>query len=664
MIEETTTESVEAASRGVADSIKVLSAIGAAWSTYTLYPNPAQQPAFGRAVAELSEFAAGGPIIDVGAGTFTFRNNPLPVARDGLDRLATQFFIHDLEAFRFMSAPTAEELVLLFDVVSDEDIGGESTVEERLIDGGVKSIVVWARGLLGSYGDRREDGYEEGWGDGRSVRRTKIAELAELGVDAGFLVESLHDLAGGDSDLLAKHFVDAFVELHMPDPGLPKASMADLGEALMPYLADDIPPSPLVTFVDAFRLLEGEERLRVFELFLDSVDDATHRLFVDQFGGEELGNVAGQLDDDYSGALLEYVRESLDRPDGSFEDLLPPLHSAEGIADMRREASDRIAGILADREQQFDPDADIFAALRTELTAPFPTTAEIDVLRRLFTHERRQHRFRRLVRVWTGRISDAMREKDYRRAVQIVEAIQNDPPYAADDRHIVEEALGGLVTEDLLESMWETNDRDERSDLPDLVAALGAGVVDRLIEELAGEENAGRRKVLVELLGGLAGQNLRSITSRLNDRRWYVVRNLATVLGRSGNPGAAKALQDLTKHDDYRVRVEAVRALVPIDSVAATDTLIEMLWDSNNRVRQTALTYLRNGLRPVAPLVAAIGKGGLEPDVATSLVSIIAKQRSPEAVSALKDLAGRKVAVRGADRSVRQAAKEALKGMR
>ncbi|MBT8212810.1 MAG: HEAT repeat domain-containing protein [Acidimicrobiia bacterium] len=659
MIEEELSE--DQLSRGVVDASAVLSALGAAWTTFALYPNPKDQPAFDRAVADLARFSDGGPVIDVGAGIFTFRGNQLPVSRDGLDRLATQFFVHDVEAFRFVSAPDANDLLGLFEVVADENVNAEAAVADLLAEAGVESVVVWARGLLGSYGDTKEDGYEEQWGEGRSVRRSRIAEIAELGVDAEFMVSSLKELCGTDSDLLAKHFVDAFVELHTPTPE--DSIVDDLSDALMPYLAEDLPPSPLTTFMDAFRLLEGDDRIRVFERFLDSVDDATHRLFVDQFGGLELGDVADDLDGDYTDALLGYVRESLDSPEGTFDDLLPPLQSSEDIGRLRRDASERISQVLQDRAQEFDPGADGYASVRQELTRPFPDTAEIDVMRRLFVFERRQHRLRRVVRVWTGRVAEAMRSGDYKKAWQVVMAIQDDPPYAADDRHIVDEALGQLIDDDLLESLWDSKERADRSDLPDLVAALGTGAVDKLIEELATEENSGRRKVLVELLGGLAARSVMPIANRLGDKRWYVVRNLATVLGRSANPGAAKPLRALTEHTDHRVRVEAMRALVPLDPEASFEVLVEMLHDSNHRVRQTALTYLRTGQRPVGPLAAAIDSGQLEPEVGRAVVHVIARQKDAGADEALKRLAGKKVAMRGVDRTVRQAAKEALKGL-
>ncbi|MBT8197737.1 MAG: hypothetical protein KJO84_04460, partial [Acidimicrobiia bacterium] len=76
-----------------------------------------------------------------------------------------------------------------------------------------------------------------------------------------------------------------------------------------------------------------------------------------------------------------------------------------------------------------------------------------------------------------------------------------------------------------------------------------------------------------------------------------------------------------------------------------------------------ALTYLRPGQRPVAPLAAAIDGGDLAPEVGRAVVHIIARQANDDAQAALKRLAGKKVAMRGIERTVRHAAKEALKEM-
>lgn len=226
---------------------------------------------------------------------------------------------------------------------------------------------------------------------------------------------------------------------------------------------------------------------------------------------------------------------------------------------------------------------------------------------------------------------------------------------------MIDEALSRLVTDDLLAALWNATGDEEGGEVLALVTALGPAVINRLIEEMATEENAGRRKVLVELLGELGEQNVRPLVKRLDDPRWFVVRNLATVLGKSGNPRAVKPLRDLAVHDDYRVRLEALRALVPLDQDAATDVLVRALSDSNQRITQLALTYLRNGKRPVEPLVEAVETGDLAGDVLVEVIDIIARQGGEAAASALEEIAGRKFAVRGSDRAARQAAKDALK---
>ena len=56
----------------------------------------------------------------------------------------------------------------------------------------------------------------------------------------------------------------------------------------------------------------------------------------------------------------------------------------------------------------------------------------------------------------------------------------------------------------------------------------------------------------------------RSVDRHLTGQPWFVVRNLATVLAKTGQLGATPGLRQLMGHDDYRVTVEALRGLMRI----------------------------------------------------------------------------------------------------
>jgi HEAT repeat protein len=186
-------------------------------------------------------------------------------------------------------------------------------------------------------------------------------------------------------------------------------------------------------------------------------------------------------------------------------------------------------------------------------------------------------------------------------------------------------------------------------------------VVDDLVEMLATEESSGTRRVLIDLLVGVARDDVKRFIPHLEDERWFVVRNLAIILGRSGHHRVGPQLRTLLKHSDHRVRVEAVRGLVLIGD-GAVDVLVGALGDSHERVRQNALNLLRTQqlAGSEAVIVDAINGDGIGTGERQGLVEVLAGVGTPSARAALEDLAGRKVVLRPAQRAVRDAARAAL----
>ena len=66
-----------------------------------------------------------------------------------------------------------------------------------------------------------------------------------------------------------------------------------------------------------------------------------------------------------------------------------------------------------------------------------------------------------------------------------------------------------------------------------VIFRLAPRVFDQLVERLGDTEDAQERRMLTDLLA-VSLTDVRRIEAHLNDPRWYVIRNLAIVLGRSG----------------------------------------------------------------------------------------------------------------------------------
>lgn len=160
----------------------------------------------------------------------------------------------------------------------------------------------------------------------------------------------------------------------------------------------------------------------------------------------------------------------------------------------------------------------------------------------------------------------------------------------------------------------------------------------------------------------MAGRNdVRLLTPWLRDPRWFIVRNVATAVGRAGRESGIPALRGIMDHADDRVRVEVYRALAALEGDAGIATLIVALDDPSQRVRNAAVSLLR--AIPSDDVCAAVAGylagGDPEPDDARRLVKIIAERRSEAATTALADLAGRRFAM-GSSKVVRAEARAAL----
>ena len=194
-----------------------------------------------------------------------------------------------------------------------------------------------------------------------------------------------------------------------------------------------------------------------------------------------------------------------------------------------------------------------------------------------------------------------------------------------------------------------------------LLAAWGEPLVEFLIAGMLVDEPVVNRRHLVEYLGMAGRSDVRLLTAWLRDPRWFIVRNIATAVGKAGRTTAVPALEAVLDHTDDRVRVEVVRALVALKGDEGIGYALAALRDPSPRVRQAAVSLLRaSPSDEVVPgVVGVLGDGPATADEARRLVDVIAERKTPQAVEALESLVAKRFAV-GSLRTVRDAAKAAL----
>lgn len=129
-----------------------------------------------------------------------------------------------------------------------------------------------------------------------------------------------------------------------------------------------------------------------------------------------------------------------------------------------------------------------------------------------------------------------------------------------------------------------------------LVRAAGQGAVIWAVERLGSTENLTLRKSLSMLLAGVGEAAVPAILSRIDDPRWYVVRNLVNVLGYIGSLETLEYLRVCLFHPDVRVSKEAVRSLAKIGGETAEAILVSVLRGEDHQLFPQVMASL-GGMR-------------------------------------------------------------------
>lgn len=121
----------------------------------------------------------------------------------------------------------------------------------------------------------------------------------------------------------------------------------------------------------------------------------------------------------------------------------------------------------------------------------------------------------------------------------------------------------------------------DRDSIPNMITILG---------ELHDRK---QRRSLCEILAEAGRHDIDVISEALRDERWYLVRNIAMILGMIKDPAVLTHLEQVLKHPDLRVRRETVKALVGIQSEETKRLLLTALNDDDLTVRIIALKAVR-----------------------------------------------------------------------
>jgi len=137
------------------------------------------------------------------------------------------------------------------------------------------------------------------------------------------------------------------------------------------------------------------------------------------------------------------------------------------------------------------------------------------------------------------------------------------------------------------------DDVDE-SALASIVDEMGAEAVRPLMDALVESESRSVRRKVFDRLTAMEEDLTREILERLDDSRWYVVRNMLALVQRLETLPSEVDFPEFLTHPDHRVRREAFPVVLR-DASSRTRTLATGLRDEDERLNRMALVEIQDG---------------------------------------------------------------------
>jgi HEAT repeat protein len=250
-----------------------------------------------------------------------------------------------------------------------------------------------------------------------------------------------------------------------------------------------------------------------------------------------------------------------------------------------------------------------------------------------------------------------MDSQQYRSSFQVATTLYREGRnYQALGHQEVAEKLFGAVREMmdgpflgwLTQTVASAKDPEEAEIGECLLKLVGEGVVVYAINALSAERSRLGRRRLVSVLVSIGEPSVPYVLRMLEDQRWYVVRNMVSVLGGVADPVLLGALTKLKDDPDVRIQKEVIRAMGKIDTQEAEQNLIPYIEDSDPAVRRMAVESLasRRSEGALALLLKTYNKialGASDWDVKVAVIDGLGKFPAGKSVEFLGAILSKKV---------------------
>jgi HEAT repeat protein len=244
-------------------------------------------------------------------------------------------------------------------------------------------------------------------------------------------------------------------------------------------------------------------------------------------------------------------------------------------------------------------------------------------------------------------LGEFQRASDLLKRLYIIIKTYELKDWQAEAIHKLIESGGDEVRIERIGKILEKEAGIQLGDVNEYLILLQQSSIKPLIKLLGELKNSKTRRVICDALSEIGKNAVELFTPFIDDRRWYLVRNITYILGRIGKEKALPHIQKAFNHDELRVRREAIQALGLIGGPKAISLLIKALIDKDGRIRAMSAINLGRigkniGLAALLEVVQSKDFQKKEPSEMKAFLDAIGMVGSNEALSVLQQMLERK----------------------
>lgn len=197
-------------------------------------------------------------------------------------------------------------------------------------------------------------------------------------------------------------------------------------------------------------------------------------------------------------------------------------------------------------------------------------------------------------------------------------------------REFLDEILNGLTT-------WG---KPRYNDIREIITKIRSPFIEALLDNLATEDNMSLRRFMMDRLIEMGPMTRVPIAIRLDDDRWFVLRNLIVILRAHSDVSIIPLIRPLTRHSNAKVRQEALYTLVMLHDAASEKQVLRDLDSEDREVQLTAISLAEKSRLPDIhkKLLLLLSRGGLtqlEYETKSAVVKALGELHRPESLPEL-----------------------------